>query len=336
MLLHLTRIIIVLNLNSEGIKMKIFKNVFIVLLFICTFSCQKSEDKKKEPEPVIESETTTTPLFNISEGYYQPEMVLVDGGEFIMGNPDIKTNQPHRVDLSSFFMSSYMVTVDEWKLFLNDVKLKFTWDWNIDGYGPFYETIPTDDCPAQGLNWYYAIIFCNWASLKDGFNPAYIITELPDEEFTEISVKWDKTANGYRLPTDAEWEYAARGGRQSKGFKYPGSDDPNEIARFGKEFKSSYPVGEYIPNELDIYDMGGNASEWCWDWYDEIMFEWLPIENPSIDHAEDVKQKSRYGHDFKVIRGGSWYGGPIETSIRGTYRPMNIFSTGIRLVRNAE
>ena len=82
--------------------------------------------------------------------------------------------------------------------------------------------------------------------------------------------------------------------------------------------------------------MGGDADEWCWDWYDEVMFDWLPDKNPSVDKISDVKQKSRYGYNFKVIRGASWNSQAITIASRGTYRPMNISMTGIRLVRNAE
>ena len=82
--------------------------------------------------------------------------------------------------------------------------------------------------------------------------------------------------------------------------------------------------------------MGGNASEWCWDWYDEIMFDWLPVENPSVDHKSEVKKKAELGYDLKVMRGASWTTDARQISRRGAYRPMNIFSTGIRLVRNVE
>jgi formylglycine-generating enzyme required for sulfatase activity len=281
-------------------------------------------------------ETSNESLFIISEGNYDPEMVFVNGGEFIMGDESVKTNQPHLVRLSSFYIAKYMVTAGEWKQFLDDVKLEFTWDWEgKDDYGPFYNIVPTDDCPAQGLNWYYAIVFSNWASLKDGYEPTYIINKLPDE-FEEIVVEWDKKANGYRLPTEAEWEYAARGSQLSQGFLYPGSDNPEDIGRFGNEYKASYPVGQFKPNERGIHDLGGNASEWCWDWYDEVMFEWLLVENPSVDRLEDVKQKDRHGYDLKVRRGAAWNTGPRKIARRGAYQPKNISMTGIRLIRNVE
>ncbi|MDC7240354.1 MAG: formylglycine-generating enzyme family protein, partial [Spirochaetales bacterium] len=266
-----------------------------------------------------------------------PPMVLVEGGVFSMGDKTVESNQPRQVKLSSFYMSLYLVTIAEWKEFLGDTGLEFTWDWEgQDGYGPFYNIVPSETCPAQGLNWYYAVVYCNWASRKDGLAPAYRIDRLPEGEFTEISVHWDKGAEGYRLPTDAEWEYAARGGEKSEGFLYPGSNDPAEIGRFGNEYKSSYPVGQYKPNELGIYDLGGNASEWCWDWYDEVMYEWLPAENPSVDLFQDIKEKSIYRHKLKVRRGAAWNSGPRESFRRGGYQPQNISMTGIRLVRNAQ
>ncbi|WP_020614734.1 formylglycine-generating enzyme family protein [Sediminispirochaeta bajacaliforniensis] len=332
--------------------MKNIRVYLIMSMILLVISCQKSNDKETRSTMQVVREgsevtnniqkkeiqkTSKKPLFFVSEGRYAPEMIYVEGGEYMMGDPSVKTNQPHRVEVSSFYMSKYMVTNGEWKEFLDDVKLKFTWDWDDGvGYGPFYNIVPTDDCPAQGLNWYYAIVFCNWASLKDGFEPSYIIEELPEKEFQEISVEWNKAAKGYRLATEAEWEYAARGGKMSEGYVYPGSNNAEEIGRFGKEQKTSYPVGEYKANEIGIYDMGGNADEWCWDWYDEVMFKWLPVENPSVDRREDVHVKFYQGDDLKIIRGGSWNTSANEIGRRSAYPPKNISMTGIRLVRNVE
>jgi formylglycine-generating enzyme len=315
---------------------------FLIFLFAGFFviSCAKGENSNqvvRESEPQTENNVEDKGLIHFSEGKLSPEMVLVEGGSFTMGKDSVKTNQPHIVELSSFYMAKYMVTNGEWKQFLEDVELEFSWDWDDGvGYGPFSNIVPTDDCPAQGLNWYYAVIFCNWASLKDGLEPSYVIDKLPESWNGEIDVEWIKSANGYRLPTEAEWEYAARGGQLSKGFKYPGSNDWSEVGKARKEISSSYPVGQFKPNELGIYDMGGNASEWCWDWYDEVMFEWLSTENPSVDYRDDVKVKSRYGDDKKIIRGSSWYLGERAVFRRSAYPPKNIGMTGIRLVRNAE
>lgn len=322
--------------------MKINKKHRIITLGIILmifFSCQKSKvignQQHIEVNDVISEDNSTKPLFAISEGKYSPEMIFVEGGKYIMGNESKKTNQPHPVYVSSFYIAKFMATNEIWKKFLNEVKLEYIWDWDDDmGFGPFYNIVPSDNCPAQGLNWYYAVVFCNWASMKDGLEQCYILDRLPENIHDEIEVEWNKEANGYRLPTEAEWEYAARGGSKSKGYTYPGSNIPEEIGKFG--LKASYPVGLYKPNELGIHDMGGNADEWCWDWYDEIMFEWLPIENPSVDKSADVKKKASTRYDSRVLRGNSWIDREArEIALRGAYPPKNIGFIGIRLVRNA-
>jgi len=91
----------------------------------------------------------------------RPEMVLVEGGTFVMGHPDEKWNQPRKVTLDSFLMAKYPVTIGEWKVFLQETGLPFLWDWKIypDDQRTFRDTVPTDDCPAQGLNWYYAVAY---------------------------------------------------------------------------------------------------------------------------------------------------------------------------------
>ena len=100
------------------------------------------------PEKIVKE-----PLFIVSSGKINPEMVFIEGSEFVMGDESVITNQPHKVKLSSFYMAKYLVTIEEWKIFLDDTDLEFTWDWESQYYGLFYETVPSDNCPAQGLNW---------------------------------------------------------------------------------------------------------------------------------------------------------------------------------------
>lgn len=316
--------------------MKIIRFFCFLLLMLLISSCQKEKvtEEKKDSQEKQTQETILEPLFHVSEGNYSPEMIFVEGGNFIMGNVREQDNQPHEVELSSFYVASKKVTVAEWKEFLSDVQIKYDWYWEeAHTIGRFQDIIPTEDCPAQSLTWYYAVVFCNWASMKDGLEQCYIIDRLPEHVNDEIEVTWNKEANGYRLPTEAEWEYAARGGSKSKGYTYPGSNIPEEIGKFG--LKASYPVGLYKPNELGIHEMGGNVHEWCWDWYDEVMYMWLPTQNPFVDNLEDVKKISSVGENLKVRRGNSWLGRAFFTEHRGGYPPKYFFVIGIRLVRNA-
>jgi formylglycine-generating enzyme required for sulfatase activity len=277
------------------------------------------------------------------------EMIEVQGGTFIMGNEDFPDNLPRKVTLDTFQMAKYPVTVGEWKIFLKETKLPFDWEWQDQGMiGPFKDIVPTDDCPAQGLNWYYAAAYCNWLSRRDGLRPCYHIEgdvkyDITNPDTTSIYgengerlpvVTWNKQSNGYRLPTDAEWEFAARGGNISKGFLYAGSDNPDEVMLYKRT--TSYPVGQMKPNELGLYDMTGSASVWCWDWYDANPEAWQPEKNPSVDAPEDVRPFRPFDPDRKkVYRGSDWeYGISFKVFTRGDYPARYISWIGIRLVRS--
>jgi len=107
---------------------------------------------------------------------------------------------------------------------------------------------------------------------KNGLIPCYTVIG----EYVEC----DFTANGYRLPTEAEWEFAAIGGNISKGFRFAGSDILDEVAWYSKNAgKTTHPRGQKLPNELGLYDMCGNVFEWCWDWFD--VFDSDYMDNPT-------------------------------------------------------
>ena len=154
----------------------------------------------------------------------------------------------------------------------------------------------------------------------------------------EVTANWN--ANGYRLPTEAEWEYAARGGGKKVRFGN-GKDvaDPKEINFNGeKDYKKPYSlVGEYrretVPvdslnslNALGLHDMSGNVYEWCWDWYDQKYYAKSPTTNPRGPSAGS----------FRVLRGGSWFSDPryVRAAYRNDYTPDNRFyDIGCRLAR---
>ena len=155
----------------------------------------------------------------------------------------------------------------------------------------------------ESINWYEAIDFCNKLSEIKGLKAYYSIDKNakdPNNKNSEHDklrylVTINKNANGFRLPTEAEWEFAARGGTLSKGYKYAGSDNIDEVAWYEKNSRKTQPVGQLKQNELGIYDMSGNVWEWCHDWYADYGAE--DVNNP---------QGAETG-SLRVYRGGSCF-----------------------------
>lgn len=248
------------------------------------------------------------------------EFILVKGGSFIMGDTfgdGQKEEKPaHEVTLDSYYISKYEVTQKEYE--------------ELMGNNPSFAD-KGGNYPVNEVTWYDAIMYANKLSEKLGLTPYYSITDV--EEYknrisgARISIVG---GNGYRLPTEAEWEYAARGGRKSKGFKYSGSNNIDEVAWYSSDNNVIIrQVGEKKPNELGIYDMNGNVSEWCWDWYGDYTSE--SQKNPIN------KSKGTYANNsYKVFRGGSGHDEPTETTViyrRATFAHNFHAPLGFRLVR---
>jgi formylglycine-generating enzyme required for sulfatase activity len=143
------------------------------------------------------------------------------------------------------------------------------------------------ETPVTMVSWYEATEYCNRLSIARGLKPCY--------ETDVEQVSFDPMADGYRLPTEAEWEFAARGGRNSRGTQYAGGDELSEVGWFnGNSGGQLQPVSRKRPNELGIYDMSGNVWEWCWDIYD-----------PSTATRSGNRVRSAETGDSRVYRGGS-------------------------------
>ena len=161
--------------------------------------------------------------------------------------------------VSDFWMDKYELTNAEWEAVMGS------------GGGDTY--------PHAYVSWFRAIEYCNRRSLQEGLTPCYSYLTYgtnPDDwpygwntyYNNHVNVSCDWNAPGYRLPSEAEWEYAARGGLQTHGYTYSGSNDLNAVGWYnGNSGGSSHPVGQLAPNELGTYDMSGNLLEWCWDVY---------------------------------------------------------------------
>ncbi|MDR0315272.1 MAG: formylglycine-generating enzyme family protein, partial [Treponema sp.] len=186
-----------------------------------------------------------------------------------------------------------------------------------------------DDHPVVGVSWFDAVRYCNWLSLKEGLIPAYIIRG--------VNVSWDKNTNGYRLPTEAEWEYACRAGTTTPFFtgsristsqaNYDG-DFPYNFGNRGLFRKTTTPAGSFPPNEWGIYDMHGNVWEWCWD------FNSYPRETPTTVIVNPSGPDTGVN---RINRGGGW--ASPGKSLRSANRSFDLPETagssmGFRLARN--
>lgn len=179
-------------------------------------------------------------------------LVFVEGGTFTMGSDSgpLDERPAHAVSIGSFWMSETEITQGDFKSTLG-------WMEN----GVFAQAKTGLRYPVLISAWSYAIDYCNARSAREGLTPAYTI------KYDKVT--WNRLANGYRLPTEAEWEYAAKGGTNHDGFIYPGSDDVAEVAIMAQTANGNgyATVGTKKPNSLGLYDMGGNVYEWCWDVY---------------------------------------------------------------------
>jgi formylglycine-generating enzyme required for sulfatase activity len=220
-----------------------------------------------------------------------PEMVKVESGSFMFGanKKDMqaeKDEKPSRkVTVKEFYMSKFEVTVWEWKEFTKASGLNMpkeqSWGWN-------------NDFPITNVTWEQAIEFCNWLSKKQGFDKAY------SKSGPRYICNFE--ANGFRLPTEAEWEFAAHGGRKGKGYKYAGANDL-DLVSWNIENSEARPhaYGSKYANELGIFDMNGNVWEWCWDFYDVK-------HNKAVKDGmvQDVENRGPKRGEKRIVKGGSW------------------------------
>ena len=228
-------------------------------------------------------------------------MVKVQGGTFKMGSKDSDNSadndeqKEHSVTVKDFEICKFEITVWQWKEYVKANKLKMplkpTWGWQ-------------DNYPINNITWYEAIAYCNWLSKREKLDLVY--------SQNGPNVTCDFTKNGYRLPTEAEWEYAAKGGNKSKETRYSGSNNQDEIAWHKANSNASpHTIGTKLPNELGIYDMSGNVWEWCWDWYNKDYYKVEDGKNP----------RGPVMGERKSVRGGSW------DSKLNYMRPANRIST---------
>jgi formylglycine-generating enzyme required for sulfatase activity len=219
------------------------------------------------------------------------KMTRIPAGEFMMGDSEGADDEKpvHKVKLDGFLIDVYEVTQESFQALTGVNTSKFK-----DKTGPVERT-----------RWLDAVMYCNARSEKEGLTPCYDLKT------------WvcDFTADGYRLPTEAEWEYACRGGVSAS--RFFGQEKPERFAWFRKNSQETvHPVGEKKPNAFGLYDMYGNVSEWCNDFYDEKYYQNSPEENPR-GAAEGKK---------RVLRGGNW--SSREKHLRSAKREADAPATG--------
>lgn len=223
---------------------------------------------------------TATALYTIT---VPTGFVYVPGGTFTMGDTrgvgESYELPTHSVTLNSFFIGQYEVTQAEYAA--------------IIGSNPVYDHGVGDNYPVYYVSWYDVLKYCNLRSIAEGLTPVYSISGSTNpsnwgEVPTYYNTTWDAAVcnwnvNGYRLPTEAEWEYAARGATNTPDYLYSGSDAIDAVAWYDDHnfFSGAKPVGTKAPNRIGTYDMSGNLYEWCWDWFSSTYYSSSPASNPT-------------------------------------------------------
>ena len=254
-------------------------------------------------------------------------LLALRGGAFKMGSHASeawreKDETRHTVKVGSFRIAPREVTQEEYQ--------------RVTGKNP--STFRGAKRPVENVNWFDAVAYCNARSIKEGFKPAYRIRGT--------SVEWDRSADGYRLPTEAEWEFACRAGTGTPfNTKEPiGADECNFYGRYPYMIEGNYfdtgklktkpgvyrqetvSVGSFRPNALGLCDMHGNVREWCWDWYG-------PYDAKDADEPDGPAAGSN-----RVLRGGGWndFGKHLRSACRmSAPADETAANTGFRVARGA-
>jgi len=254
--------------------------ILVTALFVCA-GCNRGRPAARkarvEELPVLEAK---------SGG----EMILLPAGSFIMGETGRDDETPHTVAVSSFYLDKVTVTQELYE--------------KVMGVNPSKRRDP--QCPVERTQWTDAVRFCNKCSELDGLAPCYNLE----------SWECNFAASGYRLPTEAEWEYACRGGTAGKfGFGNEAKDLPQYAWIKLNSQGRTQPVGQRQPNRWGLYDMHGNVWQWCNDWYGDIYYP----ESPRQDPRGPATGKMR------VLRGGAWDCAPDKCRAAARYKEFPTF-----------
>ena len=237
-------------------------------------------------------------------------MVPVSSGKYLMGSAEDEEGRDEdegpvgEITVNSFCIGESEVTQSMWN--------------EVMGYNPSYFSDCGGDCPVERISFFDAVEFCNRLSVKEGLTACYKIAGR--------SVSWNRAADGYRLPTETEWEYACRAGATTA---YNTGGEVADLLRAGwfrdNSAKSTHPVRRKEANAWGLYDMHGNVYEWCWDRYADYSTAGSTEQTGSeLDHT-------------RVVRGGAWYryAKVCRSASRcGSLPSYRGFNLGFRLVRS--
>jgi formylglycine-generating enzyme required for sulfatase activity/serine/threonine protein kinase len=295
------------------------------------------------------------------------KLALIPPGEFAMGSPKSEkgrhgNEQQHRVRITKpFYLGVYEVTESEFEQVMGRNPSEFL---NSGGNAEAATGVDTSRYPVDTVTWYDAVEFCNKLSEKEGLRPYYRLDGIDRE-----ADGWIKDAKvsitggaGYRLPTEAQWEYACRAGTTTP-FNFGTANNgapsncngkaPYGTAEQGPALGSTVPVGSYRPNAFGLYDMHGNVSEWCWDVYDEEYYKHSPESNPvgPSGTSKQIRKQSKTKHSpesdparpsggsNRVFRGGGWPWLAVDcrAASRDRRAPKDRFDAlGFRVARSSE
>ncbi len=280
-----------------------------------------------------------SPGFFTNSGPEYPEPVFIAGGSFIQGDSlgDADEKPVRKVRANDFYIGKTEVTLAQFQKFIQTSGYQTDAERGEGSYcwGPLGWNKKTGVCwrhdekgalrpetagqyPVLHVSWRDAARYCNWLSLQQNLTPTY--------QFLGDSISFDPTANGYRLPTESEWEYAASAGKPDL---FSGSVNLAEVAWYaGNAQKGAHPVGQKKANAFGLFDCSGNVWEWCQDWYNATAYatagDTQNPEGPTIGTA-------------RVIRGGSWSNSPrhCRTSNRSSRFPdARDCNLGFRVARS--